>query len=253
MKSNTKNLGIVAVLIVLYFIAAKQINYSLISFVASIPGFFSFLFQEFFSPNIASLPKYIQPILGTVSVAIIASIIGSMIAFVLSLLVSNVSGPSRIIGSLLRIVLTFFRNIPMLIWATLFTIVVGIGSTAGILALILFTLTFLTRNFADAIDGSDIGTLEAMEALGASKLCILRYGVISSFVPTFYSWLLFIIEINIKASSILGLVGAGGLGYELKKNLDLFNYREVSALIIVIVGMLLLIEIISNGIRKVLI
>lgn len=250
---NKRNIIILIILLLVYVIASYRIEFNLLTFILSTPGFAAFLATEFFPPTLSSLAKYVQPILGTISAALIASILGSIIAFGLALLVSKKTSPVPWAGHIMRIFLTLFRNIPMLIWATLFTIIVGIGSTAGIVALILFTITFLTRVFADALDNSDSGMIEAMESVGASRLLVLRYGILSAFAPSYYSWLLFVLEINIKASSILGLVGAGGLGYELKKNLDLFRYHEASALILVIVVMLLLIEVISNRIRRILI
>ena len=250
LKHKWQTLLVLGLFAGLYILASQAIDFNLAVFLTSIPGFIRFIIVEFLPPNLTALPLYVESILNTIFVSILASVSGAILAFGFALLIAKRTTPFPKIAIVIRGALAFVRNIPMMVWASLFVIIVGIGITAGVVALVFFSVSFLSRVFADALDDIDKGTLEALRANGASKLALIHHVMIPEFLPTFYGWVLFLFEINIKASSILGLVGAGGLGYELKKSLDLFKYHDASALILVIVVLMITVEIISNKIRK---
>ncbi len=147
-------------------------------------------------------------------------------------------------------VISFLRNIPVLVWASLFVYIFGIGNMVGLLALTVATLGFLARSYADSIDEIGSSKLEALRAAGASYWQILFHGLIPEFIPSWINWTLFSFEINIRASSILGMVGAGGMGIMIQTNIRLFKYREAFALIILLVLLVLLTEFTVNQLRK---
>ncbi|GBU10979.1 phosphonate ABC transporter, permease protein PhnE [Erysipelotrichaceae bacterium] len=252
-RINGKSLrmfAIVACMVFLYSICMVALEVDFFELLSAIPHFLNFLFFKFFPPNIASIPLYIKPILDTVFAAILATIISTILATILSFLVAKKTTPWEPLSFIIRAILSLFRNVPILVWASLLTIIFGIGITSGIIALIIFGAAFLTRVLADAIDDVSRGVFEAMQACGATRMELIKHGIIPAYMPSFYAWMLFMLEVNIKASAILGLVGAGGLGYELKKSMDLFQYQEACAIIVVLILMMLAIEFISNRIRR---
>ena len=158
--------------------------------------------------------------------------------------------PNPAVRNLFRFVVSFFRNIPVLIWASLLVFVFGIGNMVGLIALVLATIGFLARSYAESINEIAGTKLEALRASGASWFQLVFHGIIPEFAPAWINWTLYSFEINIRASSILGMVGAGGLGILIQSNLNLRRYSEASALIIILVAMVLITELIVNIIRK---
>ena len=129
-------------------------------------------------------------------------------------------------------------------------IVFGIGKIPGLLSLIIFDVGFLIRSYSEAIEEMSTGMMEAMKASGVNPLVQIFRGELPMFMPAFYSWTLFIFEINIRASSILGIVGAGGLGVKLKEATGVFRYHEAAAIIMVMIVMILGVEMITNKVKE---
>ncbi|WP_369809971.1 PhnE/PtxC family ABC transporter permease [Gracilibacillus caseinilyticus] len=126
----------------------------------------------------------------------------------------------------------------------------GIGGIVGVIALILVTVGFLGKSYAESIDEISGDKLEALQANGASYFQILFHGVIPQFVPAWINWTLFSFEINVRASTVIGLVGAGGIGVLIDTNINLFNYGEALTIITVIVCIILITEYVTNSIRS---
>lgn len=248
--SKIRKYLVFATIVLIFYLCMQALEFDILEFFLSFPRFMSFLVFEFFPPNFSVVLKYVDPILDTVFAAIIATIISTGVAVVLAFIVAKKTTPHQALSLAVKSFLSLFRNVPMLVWASLLTIIFGIGITAGVVALVIFSIAFLTRVLADAIDDVDIGVFEAMNSVGATRMQVIKQGIIPTFMPSFYAWILFMLEINIKASAILGLVGAGGLGYELKKNLDLFQYREACAIVFILIVMMLVIEYISTQVRS---
>ena len=182
--------------------------------------------------------------------AIVGTYLSAFLAFVCGLLMSEQTNPYPFVRTSVRMVISFLRNIPVLVWASLFVYIFGIGNMVGLLALTVATLGFLARSYADSIDEIGSSKLEALRAAGASYWQILFHGLIPEFIPSWINWTLFSFEINIRASSILGMVGAGGMGIMIQTNIRLFKYREAFALIILLVLLVLLTEFAVNQLRK---
>ena len=157
------------------------------------------------------------------------------------------SAPLRFIA---RIFISFLRNIPVLVWAALLVYIFGIGNMVGLIALVFATLGFLARSYSESINEVAGSKLESLKASGASYLQILFHGLVPEFVPALINWTLFSFEINIRASAILGMVGAGGIGIMIQTNIRLFKYREALSLIVILITMVLVTEILTNKIRR---
>ncbi|ROY46608.1 phosphonate ABC transporter, permease protein PhnE [Enterococcus casseliflavus] len=240
--------GLLVVVAVLLSFAYLQIN--VVEAFRSLPAFVGFFVQNFFPANFANIRSYLPLVAETVLFAIVGTYLSAFLAFVCGLLMSEQTNPYPFVRTSVRMVISFLRNIPVLVWASLFVYIFGIGNMVGLLALTVATLGFLARSYADSIDEIGSSKLEALRAAGASYWQILFHGLIPEFIPSWINWTLFSFEINIRASSILGMVGAGGMGIMIQTNIRLFKYREAFALIILLVLLVLLTECAVNQLRK---
>jgi len=233
--------------IVLAFTAA---DISIIAAAEGIPAFFKFFAENFLPPNFAVVRSYIPLIFQTVLFAVMGTYISAFLAFVFGLLLSPKTNPIRWLRTVVLFFMSFLRNVPFLVWAALLVYIFGIGNMVGLISLIFATLGFLSRSYAESLNEIADAKLEALKSCGASYMQILFHGVIPAFIPSWLNWTLFSFEINIRASVILGMVGAGGIGIMIQTNIRLFKYREAFALIIVLIVMIVLTELGTSKLRR---
>jgi phosphonate transport system permease protein len=157
--------------------------------------------------------------------------------------------PNRVVYYLARGVITFVRTVPDLIWAIFFVITVGLGPFAGVLALTVDTLGFCARFFAESMEEADPGPQEALTALGAKRSGIVLGAVLPAAMPSMVATSLFALEKATRSSVVLGLVGAGGIGIELKAAMDMFDYNEAATIILSIFALVVLVERTSAALR----
>ena len=225
------------------------LDVNIVEVMTSLPDLVHFFIQNFLPPNFSNLLAYINPVMETLLFAIVATYISAVLSIILGILMSQMS-PNLVIRVFIRSFVTCLRNIPVLIWASLLVFVFGIGDIVGLIALSLATVGILSRMYAESIDEIASSKLEALKASGASYLQILLHGLIPEFIPAWINWTLFSFEINIRASAILGTVGAGGLGILIQTNLNLRNFHEATTLIMILVVMILIIEVVISNIRS---
>ena len=163
---------------------------------------------------------------------------------------SDKTNPITPLRLLCRGIISFLRNVPVLVWASILVYMFGVGEIVGLLALIIATLGFLSRSYAESISEIAGSHLEALQTAGASYGQVLVHGLIPEFLPSWINWTLFSFEINIRASAILGMGGAGGIGVLIQTNLKLFKYQEACAIILVVIVIVLLTEFMTNKIRR---
>ncbi len=179
--------------------------------------------------------RVIEPTIATIQIAITGTAIATLLAFPLSLLAArNLSHP--LLYQVVRGVMNIMRSIPELIWALIFVSAVGLGTFAGTLALVAGSVGSLSKVFAESIEGINPKPVEAMDAVGATRIQKIAFGVIPQALVSMVSYTLLFWEHNIRASFIVGAVGGGGLGFEITTELNLFQYRQflVHAIIIIV-------------------
>ena len=180
--------------------------------------------------------------------------LGTFIAIVLSIPMGLFSAknlaPNYATFLIARIVIIFFRAIPEFIIAMILVIAVGFGAMPGVLALGLHTMGFLAKFYAEDIEHVNKGPIEALKSSGASKRQIISFAVIPQIIPSFVANNLYILDRNIRMATMLGIVGAGGIGYELQSSFRMFEYQKVSAIIIIIFIAIFLIDHLSSFIRS---
>ena len=197
-----------------------------------------------------NLPKYLKLLFETFNMALLATIVGSTLALFLSFLAAKNTSPNSLLFFSIRRILEFFRGVPEIIFAILFVWVLGIGPLAGIIAMTLHTTGSLGKLFSEVHENSNDKPIEALKASGGNWLSEMKFGLLPQVLPNLISYALLRFEINIRASTILGFVGAGGIGQELYLVINFNYYEEVSAIILLIILTVISIDLLSGYLRK---
>jgi phosphonate transport system permease protein len=206
------------------------------------------LLREALPPDIALMPLAVQAIGETLQIALLGTLLGAIGALPLGLLGSrNLFG--RWLSIPARLLLAGIRTLPALLWAVVFVVAVGLGPLAGVLASAVYTVGYLGKLQYEAIEGIDPAPLHAISAAGASKLQLIRFVVLPESANHLLSQLLFTFEYNVRASTIFGFVGAGGIGFYIAGYLTVFRYQSVLTLLLAVFVTLLLIDYLSVRVR----
>ena len=197
-----------------------------------------------------NLPKYLKLLFETFNMALLATVVGSTLALFLSFLAAKNTSPNSLVFFTIRRILEFFRGVPEIIFAILFVWVLGIGPLAGIIAMTLHTTGSLGKLFSEVHENSNNKPIDALKASGGNWLSEMKFGLLPQVLPNLISYVLLRFEINIRASTILGFVGAGGIGQELYLVINFNYYEEVSAIILLIILTVVSIDLFSGYLRK---
>jgi phosphonate transport system permease protein len=185
----------------------------------------------------------------TVQMAILASVLGYCAAFVLSFPAARTLTANRAIVFVTRRLLEVMRTIPQVVLAFILVWPFGIGPLAGIVAIAVHTTGSLGKLFSELNENADLRPVEGIRSAGGSWLAQMRYGVVPQMLPGFLSYGLLRFEINVRSSTIIGFVGAGGIGQELKRVIGFNIYEEVSAICILILLIVMAIDLLSERVR----
>lgn len=193
----------------------------------------------------------VQPFIETFQIAIIGAVTGNLLALPLAFYASRMTAPSNIAYRIAKSFLNVVRTIPDLVWGIFFATAVGFGNPfAGALAMIMFSLAIMAKLLSETVDAIDIGPLEAGRAAGATHNQVIKYAAFPQVRPNFVAYALYIFELNIRASVVIGFVGAGGIGRLLNERRNFFQWDQVMAIVIVIFVSVLLIEWLSIWARR---
>jgi phosphonate transport system permease protein len=207
---------------------------------------------EFFPPNFADWKMYVQEMVVTLQIAVWGTALAVVSAVPLGLLASSNITPWWIYQPVRR-VLDSFRAINEMVFAMLFVVAVGLGPFAGVLALWIHTAGTLAKLFSEAVEAIDPQPVEGIRSTGASALHEIVYGVIPQVMPLWISYTLYRFEANVRSASVVGMVGAGGIGVVLWEIIRGFQYAETAAVMIIIIVTVSLIDVVSARIRKLMI
>lgn len=208
------------------------------------------LVSKMFPPDWSYLPQLYRPLIETIQVGIISSVLASILCVPLAVLGSRNLSPSLIIYYPVRLVLTIFRAVSEIIWALIFVVAVGLGPFAGVIALIIFAVGTQGKLLSEAIEASKPGSLEALASVGASKWKIFLFGAWPDVWPQYVAICLYYWDHNTRSAAILGFVGGGGLGYNLLFSLSSYQFQQASLTIIVLVALIVVIDQISWKLRE---
>jgi phosphonate transport system permease protein len=199
-------------------------------------------------PDLRVLPSALAGALTTVQIALLGTAVAAALALPLGFASArNVAPPALFYPA--RAGLNLFRSVDTLVYALVFVAAVGLGPFPGVLAVIAYTTTSLAKLYSEAIEGIDPGPVDAITATGATRLQILRYGVLPQVLPLFLSYILYRLETNIRAATVLGFVGAGGIGFYLQTYLRMIDYRAASTALLVTIAMVMVVDAASSRLR----
>jgi phosphonate transport system permease protein len=206
------------------------------------------LLRESLPPDASLLGVAIQAVVETLQIAFLGTMLGAVIALPLGLLGSrNLFGRGVTVPS--RLLLAGIRTLPALLWAVVFVVAVGLGPLAGVLASAVYTVGYLGKLQYESIEGLDPAPIHAIGASGASRVQVIRYVVLPEGANHLLSQVLFMFEHNVRASSIFGFVGAGGIGFYISAYLTVFQYRSVMTLLLAVFVTILVIDYVSVRLR----
>jgi phosphonate transport system permease protein len=191
-----------------------------------------------------------QGVLETLAIAVVATVLGVAMTIPLGLLSARNLAPSRPVYLVARAVVVVIRSVPELVLAIVFVSAIGLGPVPGVLALAVGTVGFMGKLLADGIEEIDPAPREAVLATGASRLQETATSVVPQAMPSFVANALYMLDINIRTSTILGIVGAGGIGFLLNNSVRTLHLHTTSAIIIVLLAVVYAIELLSNWIRR---
>jgi phosphonate transport system permease protein len=189
-------------------------------------------------------------ILQTLSMAFLGSLYGGIIAVVIAFLAASNTMPFRAVRLAARFVLSFLRVIPILVIILIFVIAVGPSTFAGMLTLVIVTIGNFGKLFMEIIENVDNPPAEAIFSVGASRMQVIRYSVIPAILPTLIANLIFAFDVNIRAAIGLGIFGGGGIGFQLQLAKSVLHYKDVTAIVSLIILLVILTEKLSDYLRR---
>jgi phosphonate transport system permease protein len=218
------------------------------------------ILEQLLDPNWDFIPRTIQfstqppfvtgPLVETFQMAIVAAFIGCLVALPVAFFASRTTAPSRPTVVISRGILSVVRAIPDILYAIIFVAAVGIGPLPGIMALIFFNIGVVAKLLSETVDAVDEGPIEAADAGGGNRTQMVRWAVLPQVLPNYVAYSLYAFELNVRASTVLGLVGAGGIGFLLNVQKGFGQWSNISVIIIELFVIVFVIELISINLRR---
>ena len=250
-KPSPWTIAIVLGLVVFTILCGRRVEFSLVQLIENLQrenpvfdGLLNTAWDEMFSER--SRRAFVE----TFQLAVLGTTGGVIVSLPLALWSTEIGNPYVVPRLILRSINNVIRAIPDLLWAGIFVLGVGIGALSGLLALFFFSLAVMVKLTADTVDGIDLGPVEAANAAGASHTQMLRTAVVPQILPAFSSYALYDFELNLRASAVLGLVGAGGIGLRIDFFRNRGDWEKVWGLVFMFFLVVFVVERISVSIRR---
>lgn len=208
--------------------------------------------QGLLSPDLSRIvaDRSREAFVETLQMAVIGTVFGCAAALPIALLSTRLGAPNRPTYFVVKTLNNVIRAIPDLVWALLFVAALSVGALPGIFALFFFSIAVTAKLTADTVDGIDLGPIEAARASGASHAQMLRTALVPQILPAYTSWVLYTFELNLRASAVLGLVGAGGIGTVIEFYRGRGEWSEVWGVVVMFFLVVLVVERISVTLRR---
>ncbi len=242
-----KNNLLIGIIIAVIIAASYNIDANPVDFVEGIPNLV-IIAEEMTQVEPKLFETAFWSMLETIEMAFIGTMVGVVIAMPLSILAAR-NLNSKWVYAPIRALLAAIRTFPSILWAIIFVIMVGLGPFAGVLAIIMYTIGFIAKLQYESIETIDSDPMDAVTSIGVSKWQLIRYVVIPESAPHLLSQILYMFDYNIRQTSILGLVGAGGIGFYIINYIKFFEYGKAAVFMLVVLATVLVIDWISVKIR----
>lgn len=240
-----------AVAIAILIFSGIQSDLSLIELIQGGGNMVEYV-SRYFPPDFTDWRLYLEDTIETISMGIWGTLLAAIVGVPLAILASDNICPAWVVFPTRRL-LDAMRAINEVVFALIFVVAVGLGPFAGVLALFVHTAGALGKLFSEAIEAIEPGQVEGIRATGASKLQEIIFGVIPQVLPLWTSFTLYRFEANVRSASVLGIVGAGGIGISLYQSFRSFKYPKVCAILIILIVAVAIIDTVSAKIRQKLI
>ena len=211
---------------------------------------FTYILNRIFHPNFEYFPKVIGPLLDTIKMSILGSVLGATLALPFAVVASTNINKNSWVVSICRFLLNIIRTLPTLVIAKFAALIFGLGTFAGTVAITVFTFGVVSKMMYEAIETIDMGAFEAMESAGGDKFQSFRVACFPQILPTYLSYCLYSLEMNIRAAAILGYVGAGGLGLLINERIGWRDYEGLGIVLLSLFVVVFIIENTSQYLRK---
>lgn len=202
------------------------------------------------TPNFSDIGKYLGLMGQTLAIALWGTVLAFIISFFLTPFAAKNISPHRVLYRIVRELLIFLLALPDLVLALIFVAALGLGPLPGVLALGFHTAGFLSKFFSESMERVEPGIYEAVNATGANFLQLVMFAAWPSIVQEVIGYTLYIFDRNVRVATVLGLVGAGGIGLELNANLRFFQYDQAAAIIAIVIITIIIIDYLSGFLRK---
>ena len=239
----------VLILLAMTALSVRVTGFSLTVLISRIREFFVIL-GDMIPPQWNYMPQIWQPLFDTIKMSLLGSAIGPILVVPFAMLASTNIIHNRIVVGAMRLLLSIIRTLPTLVSALIATYVFGLGTLAGTTAIAIFTFAYIGKILYEEIETVDMGAFEAMEAMGATKVRAFISSIVPQVLPSYLSNCLFCFEGNVRYASILGYVGAGGLGLILNKKIGWREYSSVGMILLALFVTVFIIETISRAARR---
>jgi len=209
-----------------------------------------YFFKKFFPPDFSDFELILSSLGETFQIAIVSTFIAVLLSLMIALAASRNISPTWLVQST-RMFLNLTRTLPSLIWAFLFVILFGPTPVAGVFALTFYSLGYLGKFFSESIESMDIKVARGLKLIGANPLQAFLYGLWPNVKAQVWSHSLWMLEYNIRSASIIGLVGAGGIGMELNKSMEMASgFQKVTTILICILAIVIVLDLLGQAIRR---
>lgn len=241
---------IILITIIVLAISVKLTGFDIMIIVSRAGKQMSEMFGKIFRPNVAFLPKVWGPLFDTIEMSLLGTIIGCFFALPISIIASSNINKNRFTISLSRFILGVVRTLPTIVIASIAALFFGLGTFAGTIAITIFTFGVVSKMLFESIETIDMGPFEAMESLGANKFEAFWSACVPQILPTYLSHCLYCFEMNIRAASILGYVGAGGLGLQINECIGWRDYNSLGTVLLTLFVAVVIVDSLSTYFRK---
>lgn len=241
-----------AIMVVLVVIAWRETGISLSLLAEGWSGTVDFLGDAI--PPATGWDDVIKPGIDAALITLWTALLGTVFAIPLALLFGVLgarnTSPNAAVYQLVRSVMSALRAVPEVVFALIFVVAVGLGPFPGVLALVVHTIGVMGKLYSEAIEETDPGPADALRVAGASRAQQVTHAVIPAVTPTLVGLTLYRFDVNVRASLVLGLVGAGGIGFEINQAIKLFRFDEMFTFILIVLVMVIAVDLLSAWIRK---
>ncbi|HZK44744.1 MAG TPA: phosphonate ABC transporter, permease protein PhnE [Clostridia bacterium] len=249
LRKRSRTPAIVLLLAVAVYLSLKATGFSMSVVINKFSKMLDLL-VKIFQPNWEFFPKVVSPLVDTIKMSILGTVIGCVIALPVAILASSNINKNIVVVSIFRFILALIRTLPTLIIALVCALIFSLGTFSGTIAIAIFTFGIVAKMLFESIETIDMGPFEAMEALGANKFQAFWSACVPQILPVYLSHSLYCFEMNVRASAILGYVGAGGLGITINERIGWRDYNSLGMVLLSLFVVVVAIDFFSEYLRR---